>query len=66
MQINDKNIIEQGRIYGQYQLRTSGQGRKCAFSHFSTRIHGRTDGPTDRRKKAHTELRVRNLKSVDT
>ena len=28
---------EQGRIHGQYQSRTGGQGRKCVFSHFSTR-----------------------------
>ena len=41
-----RNTIEQGRIHGQYQLRTGGQGRKCAFSHFSTRVHGRTDGRT--------------------
>ena len=27
---------EQGRIHGQYQSRTGGQGRKCVFSHFST------------------------------
>ena len=43
---------EQGRIHGQHQLRTGGQGRKCAFSHFSTRVHGptdrRTDGQTDK------------------
>ena len=39
---------KQGRIYG-YQLRTGGQGRKCAYSHFSTRslrTNGRTDGRT--------------------
>ena len=44
---------EQGRIHGQYQLRTGGQGRKGAFSHFLTRVHGpmdqRTNGPTDQR-----------------
>ena len=28
--------IKQGRIHG-HQLRTGGQGRKCEFSHFSTR-----------------------------
>ena len=28
---------QQGRIHGQYQLQTGGQGRKCVFSHFSTR-----------------------------
>ena len=34
-----KNLInpKQGRIHGQYQSRTGGQGRKCAFSHFPTR-----------------------------
>ena len=33
---------EQGRIHG-HQLRTGGQERKCAFSHFLTRAHRRTD-----------------------
>ena len=28
--------VKQGRIHG-HQLRTGGQGSKCAFSHFSTR-----------------------------
>ena len=51
---------QQGRTHGQYQLWTGGQGRKCAFSHFSTRAHGRTDGRTDGRTKALIELRVRN------
>ena len=44
---------KQGRIHG-HQLRTGGQGRKRAFSHFSTwslltdgRTDRRTDGPTD-------------------
>ena len=40
---------KQGRIHGQYQSRTGGQGRKCVFSPFSTRVHRRTNGPTDRR-----------------
>ena len=40
--------MEQGRIHG-HQLRTGGQERKCAFLHFSTRAHQRTDGPTNRR-----------------
>ena len=39
---------KQGRIHGQYQLRTGGPGRKCALSHFPTRSP-RTNGPTDRR-----------------
>ena len=38
---------QQGRIHGQHQLRTGGQGRKCAFSHFSTHVHWRMDQPTD-------------------
>ena len=40
--------IKQGRLHGQYQSRTGGQGRKGAFSHFPTRSP-RTDGPTDGR-----------------
>ena len=36
-----------GRIHG-HQLRTGGQGRKCAFFHFSTRS-SRADGPTEGR-----------------
>ena len=61
---------KQGRIHG-HQLRTGGQGWKCAFSHFLTRwlrTDGRTDGRTDRwtdgqtdgRTKPLIELRVRN------
>ena len=38
---------KQGRIHG-HQLRTGGQGRKCAFSHFSTRSL-RTNGTTHQR-----------------
>ena len=38
---------EQGRMHGQHQLRTGGQGRKCKFSHFSTRVHGWTDRRTN-------------------
>ena len=37
---------KQDRILG-HQLRTGGQGRKCANSHFSTRADGPMDGPTD-------------------
>ena len=40
------SVVQQGRIHG-HQLRTGGQGRKCAFSNFSTRSL-RTNGPTDR------------------
>ena len=51
---------EQGRIHG-HQLRTGGQGRKCAFPHFSTRVHGPpTNQRTDGRTKPLIELRVRN------
>ena len=60
----EEEYKEQGRIHGQYQLRTGGQGRKCPFSHFLTRAHGPTDGPTygptDGRTKPLIELRVRN------
>ena len=49
---------KQGRIHGQYQLRTGGQGRKCAISHFPNSII--TDQLTDRRTNGRTELRVRN------
>ena len=38
--------LEQGWIHG-HQLRTGGQERKCAFSHFLTQSPWRTDGPTD-------------------
>ena len=40
------SMSKQGRIHG-HQLRTGGQGRKCAFSHFSTRAW-RTNRPTNR------------------
>ena len=43
--------IKQGRLHGQYQLQTSGQGRKCAFSHLSTHVHG----PTDQRNNGLTD-----------
>ena len=50
----------QGRIHG-HQLRTGGQGRKCAFPYFSTRVHGPpTNQRTDGRTKPLIELRVRN------
>ena len=48
-ELRDCNWKKQGRIHGQYQSRTGGQGRKCVFSHFSTRAwrtNRRTDGPT--------------------
>ena len=41
-------------IHG-HQLRTGGQGRICAFSHFSTRVHGPTDQPTDRPTDGRTD-----------
>ena len=59
-----QKLGKQGRIHGQYQLRTGGQGRKCVFSHFSTCAHGPTEGwingPMDGWTKALLELRVRN------
>ena len=63
--------LQQGRIHG-HPLRTGGQGRICAFSHFSIQSPLRTDqptnqptnqpidGPTDKRTKPLMELRVRN------
>ena len=53
IQFFDRIERKQGRIHG-HQLQTGGQGRKCAFSHFSTRVHGPTDRPP------LIELRVRN------
>ena len=44
---------QQGRIHGQYQLLTGGQGRRCAFSHFSTRAYR----PTDWRKDGQSLLK---------
>ena len=44
---NRRNSKKQGRIHG-HQLRTGGQGRKCVFSHFSTRSPP-TNQPTDQR-----------------
>ena len=41
-------FYKQGRIHGQYQSRTDGQGRKCVFSHFLNSITP-TDQRTDRR-----------------
>ena len=49
---------EQGRIDGQYQLRTGWQGRKCAFSHFPTRSPWRTNWRTDRRTDRRTNRRT--------
>ena len=47
--------IQQGWIHG-HQLRTGGQERKCAFSHFSTRAHQRTDQRTDGRTDGQSLL----------
>ena len=52
---------KQGRIHGQYQSRTGGQGRKCAFLHFRTRSLP-TDGRTDGWTKPLIESLVRDQK----
>ena len=49
---------QQGRIHGQYQSRTDGQGRKCWFFHFSTHVHGPTDRPTDGRTDGRMDGRT--------
>ena len=57
---------KQGRIHG-HQLRTGGQGRKGAFSHFSTRSPLRTNRPTDRRTdKASYRVACPQLKRMIT
>ena len=50
-------ICEQGRIHG-HQLRTGGQGRKCAFSHFSTQSPLRTNQPTNQPTNRPTDWRT--------
>ena len=45
---------KQGWIHGQYQSRTGGQGRKCAFSHFPTRLP-RTNQPTNQPTNGRTD-----------
>ena len=56
--------VKQGRIHGQYQSRTGGQGRKYVFSHFSTRVW-RTDGPTNgRTDKASDRVACPRLKTA--
>ena len=55
-------VMQQGRIHG-HQLRTGGQGRKCAFPHLSTRVHRPTDQPTDgRTNKASYRVACPQLK----
>ena len=41
-------VRKQGRIHGQHELRSGGQGRKCAFSHSLTRGHRLTDRRMDK------------------
>ena len=56
--VNQQNMnisYKQGRIHGQYQSRTGGQGRKRWFFHFSTRAHRRTDRRTDRPTNGRTD-----------
>ena len=59
---------KQGRIHGQYQSRTGGQGRKCVFSHFPTRspqTNRPTDQPTNgRTDKASYRVACPRLKTV--
>ena len=52
--------LKQGRIHGQNQSRTGGQGRKWAFSHFPTRSP-RTDRPTNRRTDGRTKPLIESL-----
>ena len=64
-----KRIEKQGRIHGQYQLRTGGQGRNASFhtfqlDHHDRRTDQRPDGRTDGRTKPLIELRVRNWKRI--
>ena len=51
---------KQGRIHG-HQLRTGGQGRICAFSHFSTCVHGPKDRPTNQPTNRPTDGRTKPL-----
>ena len=52
-------------------MRTGGQGRICAFSHFSTRVHGPTDRPTNQPTNRPTDIagykltRTQNIKIED-
>ena len=65
---NDSSIFplsrNQGRIHGQNQSRTVGQGRELAFSHYMivTTRAWRTDGWTDGRTKPLIESLVREKK----
>ena len=56
--ILQKKVKKQGRIHGQYQSRTVGQGWKCVFSHFSTQSP-RADQPTNGRTRPLIESLVR-------
>ena len=59
----ERLMRKQGRIHG-HQLRTGGQERKCAFSHFSTRAHQRTNRRTDgRTDKASYRVACPQLKT---
>ena len=51
---------KQCRIHGQYQSRTGGQGRKCAFSHFLNSITS-TDQPSDRPTDGRTKPLIESL-----
>ena len=61
IKVNSKQTcLKQGRIHGQHQSRTGGQGRKCVFSHFSTRAWW-TDQPTDRPTDRPTDGQTKPL-----
>ena len=56
---------QQGRIHG-HQLRTGGQGRKCAFSHFSTRSPLRTNRRADKASYRVASPRLKSGTRPDT
>ena len=57
-----ENQQKQGRIHGQNQSRTGGQGRECAFSHFAIVFNSSvTDQPTDQRTDRRTDGRTKPL-----
>ena len=60
---------KQGRIHGQYQSRMGGQGRKCVFSHFSTRsprINRPTDGRTDKASYRDAWTHLKKVSGIES